>query len=75
MKIKKMISQFRRDFSAILECQFCETTKVLNTGYDDRNYHDNVIPAMKCGHCNKSTNSEGAAIENTPTKYSTNQII
>lgn len=58
MKIKRIIEQHRRDFSAIMECQFCGHEEDLDCGYDDRYYHDHVIPQMKCKKCNKSTNSE-----------------
>ena len=37
--------------------------------YDDRYYHDNVIPHMTCSVCGKSTVSENGTIEHTPTKY------
>lgn len=52
MKIKKILSQHRRDFTAILICEHCETEAFLKNGYDDFNYHNNVIPAMKCKKCN-----------------------
>lgn len=52
MKIKKIISQTRRDFHAIYECKHCCHT-VEDTGYDDSNFHENIIPAMKCKKCNK----------------------
>jgi len=69
MKIKKVLSQHRRDFSAIMECEFCGHEHKLTSGYDDRNYHDNVIPSMKCIKCEKSTKSEGGEIEHRPTTY------
>lgn len=69
MKIKKLISQHRRDFVALMECEFCQHQEMDNSGYDDRYYHDNVIPNMKCGKCDKSTISEGAPIEKRETKY------
>ena len=69
MKIKKIISQHRRDFSALMECEFCGAESTNDSGYDDRYYHDNVIPNMKCKKCDKSTVSEGGNIEHTPTKY------
>lgn len=69
MKIKKIKNQNRRDFSAIMKCEFCNHEQDLNSGYDDRNYHDNVIPNMKCKSCGKSTNSEGGNIDKTSTKY------
>jgi len=50
MKIKKITSQNRRDFHAIYECEHCGITKT-GYGYDDANFHNNVIPAMKCDSC------------------------
>ena len=69
MKIKQILSQHRRDFSAIMKCEFCDHEEKDNSGYDDRYYHDNVIPNMKCESCGKSTNSEGGKVDKTPTKY------
>lgn len=53
MKIDKIIYQNRRDFKAVYKCQFCGS-KVKGGGYDDRNFHDNVIPNLECESCNKS---------------------
>jgi len=69
MKIKEIISQHRRDFVAKMQCEFCNHEIKLNDGYDDRCYHDKVIPNMKCGKCGKSTLSEGGNIEYVETKY------
>jgi Zn ribbon nucleic-acid-binding protein len=69
MKIKEKISQYRRDFTALMECEFCGHTELNKTGYDDRYYHDNVIPNMKCIKCGESTISKGGTIDKTPTKY------
>lgn len=69
MKIKQITSQHRRDFTAIMECEFCGHESIDRYGYDDRNYHDNVIPNMKCEVCGKSTKSEGGEVGFTPTKY------
>lgn len=52
MKIKKILRQHRRDFTAIYECEHCEH-EYKDSGYDDRNFHDNVIPTIKCPKCNK----------------------
>jgi len=52
MKIQKIISQHRRDFMAIYECEHCGFTKE-HYGYDDDNFHQNVIPKMECGKCKK----------------------
>ena len=42
MKIKRIISQSRRDFNAVYECEHCENL-VEGYGYDDANFHNNVI--------------------------------
>ena len=52
MKIKKITSQTRRDFQAIYECEHCGHEE-SGYGYDDANFHQNVIPDMKCGKCGK----------------------
>ncbi len=53
MKIQKIESQNRRDFYAIYECEHCGHTK-RGSGYDDTNFHQNVIPKMKCEQCGKT---------------------
>lgn len=52
MHIKKIIGQNRRDFKAIFECEHCNNIEKLD-GYDDENFHKNVIPDMKCSKCGK----------------------
>lgn len=53
MRIKEITSQSRRDFTAIYECEHCnETSK--GYGYDDGNFHVNVIPNMECKSCGKT---------------------
>jgi len=54
MKIKQITSQNRRDFSAILICEHCGNEEKIDSGYDDANYHQNVIPQFKCEKCGKS---------------------
>lgn len=58
MKIKEIISQHRRDFSAIMVCEHCESEQKLNSGYDDAFYHQNVIPVMKCESCGKTASED-----------------
>ncbi len=53
MKIQKILSQHRRDFSAIFECEHCGETHE-GRGYDDSYYHQTVIPGMKCKKCGKT---------------------
>jgi predicted RNA-binding Zn-ribbon protein involved in translation (DUF1610 family) len=68
MKIKEMLWQSRRDFPAIYECEGCGHTE-KSSGYDDANFHDNVIPDFKCEKCGKSRNDLGITAERTKTKY------
>jgi transcription elongation factor Elf1 len=50
MKIKEKLSQHRRDFHAIYVCEHCGHEE-KSDGYDDANFHQNVIPNMKCKKC------------------------
>lgn len=71
MKIKTIISQHRRDFQAIYECEHCGHT-VRSGGYDDRNFHENVIPAMVCPKCGKHADETYRPLV---TKYSDDFVI
>jgi len=53
MKIKDILWQHRRDFSAIFECEHCGFQIQIDNCYDDENYHRNVIPQIKCKKCGK----------------------
>lgn len=72
MKIKTIKSQHRRDFFAIYKCEFCGEEHE-GPGYDDSNFHQNVIPDMKCGNpdCGKRSNDqpEFKPVEVAPTRY------
>lgn len=57
MKIEKILHQNRRDFKAIFKCEHCENEKE-SWGYDDTNFHVNVIPEMKCEKCGKTANED-----------------
>ena len=50
MKIKRILSQSRRDFTAIYKCEKCGKESEGH-GYDDKNFHENVIPQMACRKC------------------------
>jgi transcription elongation factor Elf1 len=50
MRIKRIRSQYRRDFTALYECEHCGN-ETEGHGYDDANFHQNVIPAMACKEC------------------------
>jgi len=58
MEIKEIKNQIRNDFTWIGECEHCGHTHKYTSGYDDNNYHDNVIPNMKCKVCHKSSNDK-----------------
>lgn len=75
MKIKEIKSQSRRDFHAIYECEGCGHLTKEQSGYDDSNFHDNVIPKMKCESCGKSRNELGIVGDKTITKYEDWQIV
>jgi len=57
MKIKQIKSQHRRDFQAIYECESCGH-KEDGYGYDDANFHNNVIPNMACKKCGEKANNK-----------------
>ena len=72
MRIQQIISQHRRDFRAILVCEHCENTQTLNNGYDDDNFHINVIPNIKCEKCEKVAPKEYVPLE---TKYEPWEVV
>jgi len=57
MRIKEIVSQSRRDFTAIYECEHCEATERAS-GYDDAYFHSTVIPGMACKSCGKKASEE-----------------
>lgn len=71
MKINKIESQTRRDFYAIYECEHCGHTE-RDYGYDDDNFHRNVIPSMKCKNCNKTADEDYRPMG---TKYPAHAVI
>ena len=54
MKIKRIISQSRRDFTADYECEHCGFVDERQRGYDDSYFHNSVIPKMQCPECGES---------------------
>lgn len=75
MKIIQIIDQHRRDFRADIECEGCGNKEKLFGGYDDRNYHDNVLPNRKCSLCSKSRKELGVVSEATATRYADWQTV
>lgn len=72
MKIKKMLSQHRRDFTATMVCEHCAHEQKLSGGYDDAYYHNSVIPNMTCDSCGKKANDTYVPRE---TKYAAHEIV
>jgi rubrerythrin len=68
MKIKEITYQYRRDFKAIYICQGCGN-EYKGGGYDDANFHNNVIPTMRCPICGETTESLGVDYRPLTTKY------
>ena len=71
MKIKKIINQMRRDFTAIYECEHCGHEQ-KGPGYDDGYFHQTVIPMMKCEKCGKTADESYRPLT---TKYPDGQIV
>ena len=71
MRIKEIVSQHRRDFRAIYECEHCNDSHE-GSGYDDANFHDNVVPNMVCKKCQKKANANYRPLA---PKYSQDTII
>lgn len=65
MKIKQILSQHRRDFRAIYECEHCGHT-YEDWGYDDAHFHNDVVPTMVCPKCRKAADASYRPIA---TKY------
>ena len=65
MKIKEIKSQNRRDFQAIYICEHCGYERE-GSGYDDANFHNNVIPNWECNKCGKKAKDGYRALT---TKY------
>jgi len=77
MELVRKISQFRRDFKGEYKCEGCGYIEVDESldSYDDRNFHDNVVPRRKCPKCGKSTLDLGFAPKYVDTKYPEGQQI
>ncbi len=71
MRIKTIESSHRRDFHATYECEHCGATK-RSHGYDDANFHDNVVPAMVCAECGRTAAADYQPL--TP-KYGEGEIV
>jgi hypothetical protein len=52
MKIKRIISQKNRSFTAIYICEHCDQERTSG-GYDDLHFHQHLLPLEPCSHCAK----------------------
>ena len=57
MRIQSILHQHRRDFKAIYECEHCGH-EITGDGYDDANFHQNVIPKWRCEKCGKTAGED-----------------
>jgi len=71
MKIREITYRHRRDFSAIYICEHCGTTTKTGDGYDDQNFHRNVVPRMKCPQCGERSPSDYEPLEPKYPDYQT----
>jgi len=71
MKIKTIKSQSRRDFTATYECEHCGKTSE-GSGYDDANFHENVMPNMECKSCGKKADEKYRPLA---TKYQSWEVV
>ena len=65
MRIVKKTSQSRRDFYAIYECEYCGC-RYEGSGYDDLNFHQHVIPNMKCPKCGETSKGQISSHPDVP---------
>ena len=74
MFIKEIRSQSRRDIYGTLQCECCGHGQKF-VGYDDDNYHRNVVPSIKCKSCGKSAKDVGANAKPMTPKYGPNEVV
>ena len=72
MYITKINNQSRRDFWADMKCEHCDYVEKNVSGYDDDNFHRNVIPQIKCKECGKTASNNYRPLT---TKYGPNEIV
>lgn len=74
MQIKQTKNWFRRDFTAVVECEGCGNIQEIS-GYDDQNFYDNVVPEIRCGKCGKNTLELGKPKKHINPRYAKDTII
>lgn len=68
MRIKEITFQCRRDFRADFECEGCGH-EMNAYGYDDGNFHENVVPNIVCPTCKKSSIDLGVDYRPLKTRF------
>lgn len=58
MKILEITFEYGNNFYADMVCEHCGHIGKLTSGYHDGNYHNCVIPAMRCKECGKNRAGE-----------------
>ena len=71
MKIREILSQHRRDFTAVYECEHCGSAHG-GSGYDDAYFHQNVIPNMACKSCGQKASESYRPLT---TKYPEGTVV
>ena len=71
MKIKKILSQSRRDLQLLYVCEHCGQEEE-GAGYDDDHFHRNVIPDKKCKACGKKAPAD---YKPHGTKYASHEVV
>jgi hypothetical protein len=66
VKLIEVTWQHRYDFEGIAQCEFCQHKQKLARGYDDANFHINVIPAIECASCGKRTTEKTLPLISDP---------
>lgn len=65
MRIKEILNSHRRDFTALYVCEHCGHEN-KGYGYDDQNFHVNVIPNMRCSECKESSKGKPSSSATIP---------
>lgn len=71
MTIKTIVSQRRRDFRAVYQCEHCGHEHE-GSGYDDTYFHSQVVPKKKCPKCGKNSPGDYRPLA---TKYADSQTV
>ena len=74
MRIVEILQQNRRDFRALFECEGCGH-RFERSGYDDENFHRNVIYELECPACGKSARDLGSDYRPLSTKYPAGMVV